>query len=438
MKETKGLFVMRKGLLVFLLLALVLSVMPTLAQDAVELRFVWYDDGEESTVIRDLLDRFEAENPDITVVLDVVPYNTTLEQLPLQVEAGEAPDLARITTTPTMAGYYLDLRPLLTDPAYFEAQFNPAALAAMRGPDDPEDGLFGFPNQFTVTGPYISRTLFEQAGIEVPSDSGDPVSWEEWTEVSAQVAAATGTPYAIAIDRTGHRFAGPAISMGADFFDDAGNIVIDSEGFRAYAEILRGWHTNELTPREVWLGSGDSYAQAGDFFVNGQLVFYMSGSWNIGRFANDIGDAFDWDVVPNPTGEGGSTGVPGGSSIVAYRSTAHPQAVARLMEYLVQADVTAEFAARTLFLPGHAEVAAAGVDFETDLEQAASSLNGFLAEVPKLDPQTFDLVYSSAPRVVYSETANRLTQWMLDELTLDEAITLIQAAVDTAIAQGTG
>ena len=32
--------------------------------DAVELRFIWYDDGEEGAVMRDLLDRFEADNPD--------------------------------------------------------------------------------------------------------------------------------------------------------------------------------------------------------------------------------------------------------------------------------------------------------------------------------------------------------------------------------------
>ena len=48
--------------------------------------------------------------------------------------------------------------------------------------------------------------------------------------------------------------------------------------------------------------------------------------------ADDIGDAFDWDVVPNPTGPGGSTGLPGGASIAAFKSTEHPEEVARVME----------------------------------------------------------------------------------------------------------
>ena len=45
-----------------------------------------------------LLDRFEAENPDIKVVIDTVPYaQGILESLPLQLEAGEGPDMARVT-----------------------------------------------------------------------------------------------------------------------------------------------------------------------------------------------------------------------------------------------------------------------------------------------------------------------------------------------------
>ena len=402
--------------------------------EAVELRFIWYDDGDEGAVMRDLLDRFEADNPDIKVVMDTIAYSSILEQLPIQVEAGEGPDLARTTTTPVMACDYLDLRPLLADAGYFESNFPEAALQSMRCGDD-TSGLHGFPMQFTVTGPYVNRTLFEQAGIEVPSDSGAEVTWEEWTAVAQEVAEATGTPYAIAIDRTGHRFSGPALSMGAALFDADGNWSVDSQGFRDFAEVVKGWHDEQITPADVWIGAGDSYAQAGDFFVTGELVVYMSGSWNVGRFSEDIGDAFDWDVVPNPAGSGGATGMPGGASLVAFQGTEHPEEVARVMEYLIQQDVVDEFSARTLFIPGHLGVAEAGVEFNTDLPAAVNSLNGFLSEIPKLDPQAFQILYDPYGRVYYSETANRLTQWMVGELTLDEAIERIQQALDDAASQ---
>ena len=197
---------------------------------------------------------------------------------------------------------------------------------------------------------------------------------------------------------------------------------------------MKGWHDEGITPKEVWIGAGASYAQAGDYFVNAELVMYMSGNWNVGRFTNDIGDAFDWDVVPNPTGPGGSTGLPGGASIAAFKSTEHPEEVARVMEYLIQEDVVAEFSARTLFIPGQLTVAAKGVKYATDLPAARSALNGYLSEIPNLKGQAFQILYNPVARVYYTECANRLTQWMIGELSLDEAIERIQQAVDEAIA----
>lgn len=413
-----------------ILLLLVLAVTVTsiaFAQDPVELRITWYDDGNEGEVLRDLLDRFEAENPDITVVIDTIAYTEILNQLPIQVEAGEGPDMARVTNLPGLIGYYLDLRPLLEDPEYFEASFPENVLGSMRAPDD--DGLYGFPNQFTVTGPFINATLFEQAGVDVPADDA---SWEEWTEASRQVAEATETSYAIAMDRSGHRLAGPALSMGASFFDEEGNVTIDSEGLRAMAEILKGWHDESITNAEVWLGSGGNYAAAADFFIQGQLVFYMAGSWQIGRFTADIGDAFDWVAVPNPTGPGGSTAMPGGSALVAFADTEHPEEVARVMEYLIQEDVYREFTERTLFIPGHLNLGE--INFDTDSELAQNALNVFAAQVPNIQDHAYALQAHPHNTIIFNSIRDRLTQWMVGELTLDEALERAQQEVDEAIA----
>ena len=72
-----------------LLVALVLSLGATaLAQDAVELDFMCYQDGSECTVLEDLLGRFSEDNPGISVAVNVVPYTTVRDQLRVQVEAG--------------------------------------------------------------------------------------------------------------------------------------------------------------------------------------------------------------------------------------------------------------------------------------------------------------------------------------------------------------
>ena len=322
--------------------------------EAVELRFSYYADGVEADVMQPLLDEFMVANPEITVVLDVVPYSTIDEQLPVQVETGEGPDMARITNFGAYNGKLLDLRPLLEDAAYYEANFPAPILSAL--------GYGGFPDAFTVTAPYVNATLFEQAGVEL---LGEGATWAEWTEATKAVAEATGVQYAISIDRTGHRYAGPALSMGATLIDADGNFTVTDPGFGAFAEVIKGWHDDGITPSEVWL-VGDSLNNCIDFFKSGDLVMCMSGSWQINGLAGDVGDAFDWVVVPNPTGDGGSTGVAGGSAVVAFADTEHPEAVAKVMEFLAQEENYAAFSAGTLALPAHTGAAATGIEFETD------------------------------------------------------------------------
>jgi alpha-1,4-digalacturonate transport system substrate-binding protein len=414
-------------------LALAIGLMPVLAQGAVEVRFTWYSDGVEGAVMRDLLDRFEEANPGITVLLDEVPYATVRDNLRVQVEAGEAPDMARITDFAGMAGYYLDLRPLMEDPALMEENFNPAVLNAFRtGPDD--TGLYGFPDQLSATAPFINRTLFEQAGVDVPSDVMEEPTWEDWFVALEEVAAATGLQYAFAIDNKGHRFAGPAMSMGATFFDEEGNFdLADDEGYRAFAMMLKDLMDKNLTPREIWLGSGQ-YASAHEYFVNVETVMYFSGSWQIGNFANAVGDAFDWEVVPNPYGPGGSTGVAGGAGIVGYNQTEHPEAVAMIMEYLLQPEVYAEYSARSLLIPAHAAVIEMGVAFETDNEAVAAALTAFANEVPKFQDQAVALNPHPLAFAYYDASNTRLAQYFAGELTLDEAMLRLQEQLDEAAA----
>lgn len=417
--------------LILVLLILAVGAAPALAQP-VEVRFLCYQDGTECDVYTDLLNAFMEENPDISVVVDVVPYATIRDNLRVQVEAGEAPDMARITDFGGMAGFYLDLRPLLSDPAMLEDNYSAAVLNAFRTGED-DNGLYGFPDAVTVTAPFVNKTLFEQAGVEMP---GEGATWEEWTAAAKEVAEATGTPYAVAMDNKGHRFAGPAMSMGANFFDEEGNFSLaDDEGYRAMAEIVKGWHDEGLTPREVWLGSSGQYTAADTYFTSGQAVLYFSGSWQIGNFVNqNLSETFDWVVAPNPTGPGGSTGVAGGAGIVAFAQTEHPEEVGKVMEYLLQPEVSAEFAARTLGIPANQAVIDLGVEFQTDDPLVNAALNQFAVEAGKLQDQAIRLNLHPLAFAYYDASNTRLAQYFAGELTLDEAMERMQEDIDAAAA----
>ncbi len=426
---------MKKRLLAIVVaLFALMAVMPVIAQDEepVELRMVWYNDGNEGEVMRDLLDAFEADNPDIRVVMDTVAYNSILEQLPLTLQANEGPDLARVTDLGGLKDHYLDIRDYLSEDeaAYITENFG-SYLSWLR--DDGSDAINGIHTQLTVTGPYINRTLFEQAEVDVPSDVMDAPTWQDWVDATTAVAEATETDFPMVMDRSGHRFAGPAISMGADYFTEEGFPTVMDDGFESMAEMFVNWHEEGVMPMDVWAGA-TGYAAPNEEFINARAVFYMSGSWQISQFAEQIGDAFDWEAVPNPCGPAACTGIPGGASLVAIDDTEHPEAVARVLNYLAQEEVVSEFYRRTLFLPAHAGVAEAGVDYDTELAQVSTSLNVFGSQVAQLDPVAIRFQGYTYNRAIMNATTDRLTQALVGELTLEEALDRAQEDINEALA----
>jgi len=425
-----------KALIMVLLVAtLGLGVFAAQGQDVVELRMTWYNDGNEGDVMRAVLDKFEAENPDIRVVMDVIAYGDLHNILQAQVETGEAPDLARITLVDRFLGNYLDLTPYVADPAYWTTNFPEAVLDSLRDGDD-DTGVYGYPTQFTVTGPFINRTLFELAGVEVPSDVSDAVSWDEWEAAVLEVQEVTGTPYAFAVDRTGHRFWGFSLSQGAHYVEDDGvTFTVDTPGFRTAAERLIRWHEDGLMPPEIWGGAAGQFSPANEYFTRGEVIFYLSGSWQVGQFTQNITNGenpFDWQVIPNPTDVNGSTGIPGGAVLVAFQNSQHPEEVGRLMDFLAAEENLKEFYEQALFLPGHLGLAEAGLDYPVSSE----ALGVFVAEIPKLSDQAYALQYNPFTSVLNGSIRDRLSQVLAGELTLDEAIQAIQQDIDTRVAEG--
>ena len=409
-------------------LALIASVGAASAQ---ELRFMCYQDGNECDVWAQQFERFSADNPGITVVVDEVPYAAILESLPVQLEVGEGPDLARVTDYGGLARYMLDVRPYVSDADAIEARYGQSLAWARVGDNNP-DGIYNIVDQLTATGGFANKTFFDQAGVEMP---GAGATWDEWAEASAAVRDAVGVDFAMAIDRTGHRFAGPAMSYGAAYFDADGEPILVDDGFRAFAEQFVTWHEDGTLARDVWAGAGGgTYADAAAEFVNANLVMYYSGSWQIGRFGRDIGDAFDWVATGGICGPEACTGMPGGAGIVGFSHTSHPEAVGKLIDFIARDDVQATVLAQTRNIPANAVLQEAGVDYQGVSDDVRAALTTFAASIPTFSDTAYALQGYANNRAIFTATPARLTQAIVGELTLDEALDRLDQDVAEAVA----
>ena len=394
---------------------------------AAEIRVMCYQDGNECDVTKELAKRFEADNKDVTVIVDTVPYKAITEQLPVQLGAGEGPDIARVTDLGGLSRYYLDITPYVKDAKQWEASYG-KALTWLR-PTPGDKGIYGLQSQLTITGPFVNKTLFDQAKVAMP---GPKATWDEWVAASKAVAKATQTPFAMAWDRSGHRFAGPAISYGAKLFDAKGELVID-DGYKAISKKFVDWNKDGTMPKEVWGGTGgSSYRDAFDEFKNGRIVMYLSGSWQVKRMESQIGKSFDWIVVPNPCGPAACTGIPGGAAFVALKRTKAPKDVGRFLDYLAQESVYAEMMAKTDNLPANTAVAAKGVNYNIG-PAAKAALNTFVAEVPKLSPVAYQIQGYKLNRAIFLNTVTRLSQSIVGEMSTDDAINRLVKDIDEAV-----
>ncbi|MBL8700570.1 MAG: carbohydrate ABC transporter substrate-binding protein [Alphaproteobacteria bacterium] len=396
---------------------------------AQELRIMWYSDGNEGDVIRDLLDRFEKQNAGVKINLDRVPYKSILEQLPALLDSGQGPDLARVTDLGGLSRHYLDIAPYVANAAYWTENFG--GVLPWTRPAGQTSGIHGLMTQLTLTLPFVNATLFEQAGVPIPAEGA---TWADWAKAARLVAEKVKAPIPIAMDRSGHRVGGFAISMGAKLFNGDQPALVD-DGFKAAAKTLFDWHRDGTMPRTIWGAvGGTAYRGANEEFANGQVVLYVSGTWQIPQFAKTIGSGFDWHAVANPCGPGGCTGMPGGAALVPIKTTKQPQLVGRLLDWLASEPIYAEYHARTLFLPAHVGLAKKGIAFQTDVAQARKSLEIATAQVAKTSPIAFRYQGYANNRAMFNATISRLNQAIAGEMSLDEAYKRMDADVAEALA----
>jgi alpha-1,4-digalacturonate transport system substrate-binding protein len=265
----------------------------------------------------------------------------------------------------------------------------------------------------TVTGPYVNKTLFEQAGVEL---LGPGATWAEWADAANAVASKLDIPIPMAWDRSGHRVSGPAVSMGAQYFDASGDPKLVDDGLKAMTQMLYDWHQNGTMSKDLWGSvSGTKYHAPNDWWNAAEVVFMMSGSWQIGRFANEVGDDFDWWAVPAPCGPAACTGMPGGNALLAFTAN---DAVGRVMDYLSSKEQLGAFIGEVLAIPGHLDLP---VDYQTDDPNAKHALETFAGAVPTIDQVAFDLQAHVDNRIMFNAIISRLGQAIVGEMSLEEA-----------------
>ena len=126
----------------------------------------------------------------------------------------------------------------------------------------------------------------------------------------------------------------------------------------------------------------------------------------------------------------------GGAGLVAVKYTEHPEAVAKVMDYLASEPVMREFTERTLFIPSNAALRAAGdLTYQSEDPQVQAALAVFNEDVKNLTPEANTLPAWKWSAAYYTALVTRTGQAMAGELSLDEAFSRMDSDVAEQVAQ---
>lgn len=382
------------------------------AQDKITFAFT-DDDPAYIARMEELVEEFEAANPTIDVDFVTAGYAQIMEQLPLQLSVGQGPDLAKVTDFSLMK-YTLDMRPYMQDPDGF-ASLHGKSLALLRDADAPDSKIGGYTLSQTLNLPFVNVTLWNQAGEPLPEKGA---SLDEIVAASERVAEKTGIDIPFTMDRSGHRFTGPAFSYGAQYLKD-GQFTFPDEAAKAYLADIHKWTESGAFPKEMWGAAGGSrYKNMGDEFVNGNVATYFAGNWMVNPFLTKIGSDFEWTSLDAPCGEAGCIPMPGVTMLAAFKHTKHPESVAKLVEFLGSEKVVRALAEKFIVIPGADAID--NLDYQLDDPNAEAAMKVFVRNKANVTEPIRQWMATPGATALYGAIVQRVSQMIVGELSLQE------------------
>ncbi|MEM7024504.1 MAG: extracellular solute-binding protein [Pseudomonadota bacterium] len=271
------------------------------AAQAVEIEYWQYFFEPRVTAMEQLIENFEAANPDITVKMTHFPYADYRTKVAAAIPAGEGPDVVQL-----FYGWlndYVDanlIQPLPTDafpPEQIEADYFPMVAAMER------DGAYmALPTAVRSLALFYNKRLFEEAGIE-----GPPANLDELVEAGKKLTKRDGagnvTQVGLTTGMTGqdhHWFREVLVrQFGGDPYSDGYKTVNYND--EAGQQALQYYTDLEKEHGITLLGFMDE-AQAA--FKASRAGMHIDGSFRIGAL-NDV-RGLDWAVAELPAGPDGT------------------------------------------------------------------------------------------------------------------------------------
>lgn len=320
--------------------------------EPVTLTMSWWGNDTRSANTQRIIDAFVEDHPNVTIEPSFTDYNGYWDRLATQTVGGDTPDIMQFDepylSTYVRQGVLLDL----TDLGIDTSGISDSALSA----GQVDDRLYALASGAAAYAIFVNPALFDAAGIEVPSDP--EWTWEEFTELAAELSAASGGAYSGFSSTFGFdegSFKLWVRQHGEHLFTAEGEIGASADTVASYFEFVEELIETGAAPSASALVESFPLGLAETAFATGRSA--------MGTFFNSqvtaVSAALGNEVVVLPLPESvDDYFVKPASFWVGSARTEHPEVVAEFIDFMVNSETQADIQGTERGIPNNEDIRA--------------------------------------------------------------------------------
>jgi multiple sugar transport system substrate-binding protein len=392
-----------------------------------EIRFAWWGSDSRHESTQKIIEAFEAENPDITVVPDFTDWDGYWDKLATSVAAGDTPDVItqeeRYISDYSTKNVLADLGTLGID----TSKVDDGVLAGGQ-----IDGTqYGIPTGINAYAIVADPEIFADAGVELPDDT--TWTWEDYVTTANAVSEGAGEGTWGTQDY-GFNEAGlnvMARQRGEVLFTPEGELGVSEETvadfFQVSLDLLEGGGQPDAARTVEYQAAGPE----GSLLGTNQGAM---GAWwtnQLGALSEASGHDLELLRMPGESaGERTGTYYKPAMFYSVSADTAYPEASAKFVDFMLNSQEAADIMLTDRGLPANTEVRAAILDGLSPTDQKVADfmaeIEGEIVDNPPVPP------HGSAELADIMERVN--TEVLFDRITPEEAATQFIDEVNAATA----
>lgn len=267
--------------------------------------------------VYNIVQAFNAANPDIEVVLEGQASDEHTTQMKLAAQTNSLPDIFYLLSGDAKemadAGYLADISEDILNDQEFVDSFLPGMLESMKI----GDCLYGIPAEMFVNGIWYNKALFDQNNLSIPVTFDDMLNCDQVLKENGIIPMARGTKDVFSCWATW------TMHCRYGFYDHIDGIINGTDkwnnpDYKKFYQMIEKMAKAEMFPENmITMG----YDEAQQMFASGQAAMFDSGVWDTAQFEqSDFADSIGFWWGPQF-----SDGI--GNQKISMKAPSHPYCI---------------------------------------------------------------------------------------------------------------